>query len=405
MPNANCLMPALKKSEPKQTHFSMKFTSNQQDICLKRHFQLECRHIDFRQLGFMSIEYKNILIIKPSALGDIVHALPVLPALRSSFPQARITWLVRREFAPLLECVDGLDEILLFDRKLLGHWYYKPTAFKALLAFMQNLRRNQYDLVLDLQGLFRTALFGRITGCAKRIGMADSRELASLFYSHKVPCPADSMHVLDYYHALIKKVGIETRPTADPFYKVPNEATVSIGRKLEQSNIIKDYAVLVPSSAHSSKCWPAERFAKLAEHLNHQFELNVVAIGTEKDGTIIEAIKNHCGVPIVDLAGKTTIIELIALLQQAKAVVSNDTGPGHIATAMHVPTVLIFGHTNPMRVGPYQRPECIAAIEPNDRPTTIESSNPAHRIEHVPFEMVLKKITAQLKRTTEKITE
>ena len=353
----------------------------------------------------MNIDYRNILIIKPSALGDIVHALPVLAALRISFPKARITWLIRKEFAPLLECVEGLDEILLFDRKLLGHWYYRPAAFKALLGFMKNLRCNQYDLVLDLQGLFRTALFARMTACAKRIGMADSREFAGLFYTHKVSRPADSIHVLDYYHALLKKAEIETRPTTDPLFKVPEKITASFRQKLEQSNITKDYLVLVPSSAHPSKCWPAERFAKLAENLNRQFELAVIAIGTEKDASIIEAIKTHCGIPLVDLVGKTTIVELVALLQQARGVVSNDTGPGHIAAAMGIPTVLIFGHTNPMRVGPYQQSECIAAIEQDDRPATIESSNPAHRIEHVPFEMVLEKITAQLKRTTEKITE
>jgi len=353
----------------------------------------------------MNTEYKNILIIKPSALGDIVHALPVLKVLRSSFPNACITWLIRKEFAPLLECVDGLNEVLLFDRKLLGHWYYKPAVFKALRDFMKKLQHSHYDLVLDLQGLFRTALFARMTNCDKRIGMTDSREFANLFYTHKVRRPADSMHVLDYYYALLKKAKIEINPITGPFFKVPNKAVVSIREKLRQLNITKDYLVLVPSSAHFSKCWPAERFAKLAEHLNRQFGLDIVVIGTEKDKYILEAIQNHCSIPIIDLTGKTTIIELVALFQQAKGVVSNDTGPGHIAVAMHVPTVLIFGHTNPMRVGPYQRPECIAAIEPNNRPATIKSSNPAYRIEHVPLEMVLEKIIAQLKRTTQTITE
>ncbi|MBL7215409.1 MAG: glycosyltransferase family 9 protein [Phycisphaerae bacterium] len=341
--------------------------------------------------------YKNILIIKPSAMGDIVHALPVLGALRAAVPGARITWLVRREFAPLLECFDGLDEILLFDRKLLGHWYYRPAAFKALFGFMQTLRRHDYDLVLDLQGLFRTALFGYMTRCPRRVGMADSRELAGLFYTQKVSRPEYSVHVLDYYHALLKGVGIDSLPATETFFKVSNEAVASVKQKLEQAGISRKYLVLAPSSAHPSKCWPAERFAKLVEYLNRQFDLAVVVIGASKDRPVIDAIKAHCNIPLVDLVGKTTIVELIALLQGARGVVSNDTGPGHIAAAMHIPTVLIFGHTNPMRVGPYQRPECVAAIEPDQRPPFIESPDPSHRIEHVPFELVLDKITMQLK--------
>ncbi len=345
----------------------------------------------------MTNDHQNILIIKPSAMGDIVHAMPVLAALRASLPQARISWLVRKDFAPLLGCVEGLDEILLFDRKQLGQWFYKPAAFKTLRTFMRTLKKNRYDLVLDLQGLFRTALFGRMTGCSKRIGMANHRELAGLFYTHQVQRPADSMHLLDYYHALLRQAGIEAAPVTTPLMNAPKEAVVSVREKLEQNGISKQgYFVLVPSSAHASKCWPADRFAQLAERLHQQFGLAAVVIGTEKDRAIIEAITAACSIPITNMMGKTTILELVALIQTAKAVVSNDTGPGHIAAVMHVPTVLIFGHTNPMRVGPYGRPECVAATEPDNRPRITESSDPKHLIKNVPLELVLKKITAQL---------
>ena len=331
-------------------------------------------------------------------MGDIVLAMPVLASLRAAFPDARISWLVRNEFAPLLECVSGLDDIVLFDRKLLGNWYYSPAAFKALRNFIRRLKNNRYDLVLDLQGLFRTALFGWMTGCAKRIGMADCREFAGMFYTHRVPRPADSMHLLDYYHALLAKAGIDAVSATESFMNVPEEARVSVRQKLEHAGIpSQDYFVLVPSSAHFSKCWPTERFVKLAETIHQQFGVAIVIIGTEKDRAIIDAIKTSSRVPVIDLANRTTLLELIALLQTAKGVVSNDTGPGHIAAAMHVPTVLIFGHTNPMRVGPYRRPECVAAIEPDNRPAAIESSDPKHNVENVPLELVLDEITAQLK--------
>ncbi len=331
-------------------------------------------------------------------MGDIVHAMPVLASLRASFPDARISWLVRKEFSPLLECVSGLDEIVLFDRGLLGKWYCSPAAFKALRNFMRRLKNSRYDLVLDLQGLFRTSFFGLMTGCAKRIGMADCREFAGLFYAHRVRRPEDSMHLLDYYRALLATAGIDSAVATESFMNAPEEAKASVRRKLEQAGIPnKDHFVLVPSSAHSSKCWPADRFVKLAEAVHQEFGFAIVVIGTKKDRSVIDAIKTHCAVPVIDLADKTTIFELIALLQTAKGVVSNDTGPGHIAAAMHVPTVLIFGHTNPMRVGPYRRPECVAAVEPDKRPATIESSDPRHLIENVPLELVLNKINAQLK--------
>lgn len=344
----------------------------------------------------MSNDYQNILIIKPSAIGDIVHALPVLRALRTAAPDARITWLVRQEFAPLLECVNELDDILLFDRKKLGRWHYRPAAFKALRSFARNLKSAQYDLVLDLQGLFRTGLFAWLTRCPQRIGMADSREGAGLFYTRKIPRPVDSIHVLDYYHALLQAAGIHTRPITEIQFHLPDQAAAAIRQKLTRAGLTRDYLVLIPGSAHPDKCWPADRFAKMAEYLNRHYDLDIVIIGTQTDKPVIDAIKARCGIPLIDLMGQTALTELIALLKTAAGVVSNDTGPGYIAAAMHIPTVLIFGRTNPMRVGPYGRPECIAAVQPDRRSPRIESRNPAHCIEHVAFDLVLEKITAQL---------
>ena len=345
----------------------------------------------------MTKDYKNILIIKPSALGDIVHALPVLPSLRRALPDAKITWLVRKEFAPLLECTDGLDSLLLFDRKLLGGWFYKPKAFATLRDFARQLRQRRFDLVLDLQGLLRTALFARMTGCETRIGMSNARECAGLFYTHTVAPPTESMHVLDTYFAMLTEIGIQKTFNEYPIH-VPAASTESIMQKLSQTQPRNThYMVLIPSSAHANKCWPAEHFAHVAEQMHQQFGLSAVAVGSAKDKPIIADIQRHCHVPIVDLSGQTSITELIALLQKATLAVSNDTGPGHIADALDIPTVIIFGHTNPLRVGPYHHPERIAAIDANLRPATIESPNPSHRIEHVSVEVVLDKLTAQLK--------
>lgn len=353
----------------------------------------------------MTNDYKNILIIKPSALGDIVHAMPVLPMLRRVLPNARITWLVRKEFAPLLECTDGVDEILLFDRKLLGGWFYRPKAFAALRDFSRRLKQGRFDLVLDLQGLLRTALFARMTGCTTRLGMANAREFATLLYTHAVAPPKQSMHVLDAYFAMLKHLGIQEMLTDCPI-EAPASAMDRIVETLKQSSV-KDapYLVLIPSSAHASKCWPAKRFAQVAEQMHQRFGLRAIAVGTAKDKQIIAEIQQHSQVPIADLCGQTSITDLIALLKKASVVISNDTGPGHIADALNTPTVIIFGHTNPQRVGSYQHPERVAAIDPNDRPATIESSNPAHLIKHVSVDMVMEKLVAQLESNKNRAAE
>jgi len=147
----------------------------------------------------MSDNFKNILIIKPSALGDIVLALPVLSALRRSFPDAKISWLVRSEFAELIENHPHLNEVILFDRKLLGRAWYDRTAFGALLSFIDRLRQSKFDCVLDLQGLFRTAALSRLSGCRQRYGMADTREFGYIFYSEKISQDSNCIHLVDYY--------------------------------------------------------------------------------------------------------------------------------------------------------------------------------------------------------------
>jgi len=226
-------------------------------------------------------KHKNILIIKPSALGDIVHALPVLPSLRQAFPQAKLTWLVRKEFAPLMECTKGLDEMLLFDRKGLSKWFCCLRAFRCLCDFRKQLREGQFDLVLDLQGLFRSAIFAKLTGCKNRVGLKEAREFANLFYTHHIDRPAESVHILDYYFAVLKEIGVQT---CLPECKLaaPTAAQDSIRQKLEAAQLApKKFIVLIPSSAHAYKCWPAEKFAKLAEVFHQRHGWDAVVVGTQ----------------------------------------------------------------------------------------------------------------------------
>jgi heptosyltransferase-1 len=344
----------------------------------------------------MLANFENILIIKPSSLGDIIMALPALGALRRSFPDARISWLVRREFAPVLGNHPHLTSIIPFDRKHLGKSWYDPAAMRSLLSFLRGLKRSNFDAVFDFQGLFRTAFFGLATGCKDRFGMANARELAHLFYTHKIPQNRECIHLVDYYLKIVRTAGASD---AGVEFVLPQDpgATEPVGRLLKSNGVERDnYAVLVTGSAHADKCWPVERFAVLADKISSQFGLSIVATGGAQEADVIERLESLTRVPITSLAGQTSLGELVALLNSAKLVVSNDTGPGHIAAALGRPMVLIFGRSNPARVAPYGRSNCVAAVEPFDRGFKADSTDPKHNIKAITIDEVYQKVCEQL---------
>ena len=344
----------------------------------------------------MQENFKNILITKPSSLGDIVLALPALRALRLSFPEAKISWLIRPEFAELIENHPHLDEIIKFDRKLLGKAWFHPGAFGALMSLIRKLRRKEFDVIFDFQGLFRTASLAWLSGCKLRFGMANAREFATVFYTHKVPQNAECIHMVDYYLKIIQAAGASDFGVEFVFPE--NGAAEDSVRRLLASHEIEDnYAVLIPGSAHQDKCWPPERFAQVAEKISSQYHLSIVATGSESEAAIVEKIQEKTAIPVASLAGQTSLGELVALLKGARLVVSNDTGPGHIAAALGVPLVLMFGRANPIRLEPYGRRQCVAAIEPYGRGISINNFEPKYDIKNITVEQVYQKVTEQLK--------
>lgn len=344
----------------------------------------------------MSGTYENILLIKPSSLGDIVMALPALSALRRSFPQARLSWLIRPAFASLIEGHPHVDEIVLFDRKRLGKAWCNPGAFRDLLSLIRRLRRERYDAVLDLQGLFRTASLGWLSGCPQRFGPVWGREFAHHFYTTAVPPQREYVHVVDYYMKLLEAMGVSDR-RVEFVLPIKQGAAAAARALLSQHSIEPDgYAVIIPGSAQVSKCWPAERFAALADRIASDHGLPVIATGSQAERAMIERIQSLADKPIANLAGRTSLPELAEILRTARLVVSNDTGPGHIAAALGKPLVMMFSWSNPLRVGPYGRPECVVARDAADRDLAIKSTNPAHAIDHIAFDDVYAKVAEQL---------
>ena len=342
-------------------------------------------------------DIRNILIIKPSSLGDIVLALPALTALRKSFPDSKISWLIRPEFAPLLENHPHLTEIITFDRKFLGKAWFHPGALGSLISLIRRLRRAKFDAVIDLQGLFRTASLARLSGCKRRFGMAKTRELAHLFYTHKITQTQDCIHLVDFYLKIIQTAGAADLSVQFVLPHHP-EAAEAVGRLLSSHGIAQDnYVVFVPGSAHKDKRWPIERFAELAGKISSQFGLPIVATGNAGEAALIEKLKELAKVPVANIAAQTSLSELVVLLKNAKLVVSNDTGPGHIAAALSTPLVLMFSWSNPARIAPYKRSECLVAREPFGRGHRIKSTDPRHNVDTITVDEVFQKACEQLK--------
>jgi ADP-heptose:LPS heptosyltransferase len=173
-----------------------------------------------------SREFQRILLIKPSSLGDVVHALPVLRGLRRRYPQARIDWLISSSLSPLLEGHPDLNELVLFDRHRFGLMAYSPKAALDFVRFIGRLRASRYDLVIDLQGLFRSGFLARASGASVRIGFARAREGASLFYNHRL-----SSGILDA-HAVDRLFGRPAAGLAKP-HRVPHPLN-EVDRSAEQ---------------------------------------------------------------------------------------------------------------------------------------------------------------------------
>lgn len=343
-------------------------------------------------------EYKNILIIKPSALGDIVMVLPAVSALRSSFPDAKLSWLIRPEFAPLVENHPYVDEVVIFDRKLLRRAWRNGRALGALVSLIKKLRSEKYDAVIDLQGLFRTGVLGWLSGCKNIYGMSDSREFAGFFYTETIDRGADKVHIVDHYLKTVAAAGADIEEP-DFLLPVDKKAIESVKKLLNDINADADkMVVFIPCSAHEGKNWPIENFAALAQRIAEATGFSIAAIGTGSQRGVVEKLAKITKAKVINLAGRTSLAELVALLKMARLVVSNDTGPGHVAGALGRPMVMLFGRTNPARLCPYKRTDCVVAAEPWDRPEGINSCDPKHDISRLTVDQVYAKVTEQLSK-------
>jgi len=292
---------------------------------------------------------RRILIIKPSSLGDVTHTLPFLKLLRRRWPKAHISWLVSPACAGLLEGRSDLDDLILFDRKRLGKAWWNPAAAIDLFRFRREMRRRQFDLVIDLQGLLRSGWMAWETGAPVRIGFSNARELSWLFYTVCVPIDTMEQHAIDRYLRMAAALGCETEPV-----RFDLAASAADHAYIDRLVDARRFAVLLPAATWPTKRWPIENYAQLVRPLRQQFGLETVVAGGPDAIDLAASVHGA-----INVAGKTTLGQLVALLEKAELVIANDSGPMHMAAALGRPLVAIFGPTNAIRTGPYRRPESV----------------------------------------------
>ncbi len=289
-------------------------------------------------------EPRRILLIKPSSLGDIVHAMPMVAAFKRCWPSVHLTWLVKRQWAEIVQRIEGVDAVWPVDPTL-ASWVGQALA----------LRAQRFDLVVDLQGLLRSALVARMTGCTQRVGFANGREGSPWLYSYRVAVPTTEMHAVDRYLLIAQELGAPVDAGPQFPFRLLSQDVTALRDLFRRKGIDLDapWVAMNVSARWQTKRWPAASFAAVATQLAARGIGPLVVIGGPDEQEASGLVRNLTACPIVDLTGETPIGLLPALLSKACVLITNDSGPMHVAAAVGRPVVSIFGPTSAVRTGPY----------------------------------------------------
>lgn len=307
----------------------------------------------------------KILILKPSSLGDVIHALPVLRLLKSHFRHAEIYWWIDSSLAPLIEGDPDLAGVVRFERKRWG----KPLHWPEMLRSIRWLRAQKFDLVIDLQCLARSGAFAWLANGKQLVGLDEVREGARGFYDLAVPRASFHTHAVDWYLSVLPQLGVPVhqnfvwlpeRPDIGieirrkwPVNSSPSSSSHPPEAKTESSSVPR-WLALQPGARWKNKRWPVQHFAELVRQLAQAFPTTRFAIlGGKEDQPLGDIIARSAPELCLNLCGVTSLPEMIEWVRLCDLLVTNDTGPMHVAAAMGKPLVATFGPTEPRRTGPY----------------------------------------------------
>ncbi len=310
----------------------------------------------------MRLDKQRILIIKPSSLGDIVHTLPVVHALKRCVPDCFIGWIAQQAFAPLLEVDDSIDAVYPIhipstSDPQTGRWA-GLEAFKATASMLKRLREqfNQepYDMILDLHASFRSGLLGRANPGGIRIGFSDAKELNTFFQDQLLEVPAATEHAQDKNLLFCEHLGVKVAD--EDFHLRSGEENRQMVRVFLREQGISENKQLIyanPAARWQSKFWPVEHWAGLADRL-HKQGVTMIFCGSFHDEEYITSISRLMHTEAHIAAGRLSLPQSAALIQRSVLYIGLDSGPMHMAALARTPVVALFGPTHPVRVGPYR---------------------------------------------------
>ena len=294
----------------------------------------------------------KILLIRPSALGDVLRSVPLAASLKAVFPGCTLDWGVQTGFEDAVRAHPAVNEVISFPRRDLSGWWRSPRVAGRAWRFFRGLRRN-YDLAIDAQGLGRSGLMLLASGAGRRIGFSQAREFGWLGANerHQVGPGANAG---DHMLELLSKAGIP--PVPDLQLHVPEDSDLRWRELRTERGITGSYVALAPTSRWSSKAWPEERWGPLARHLLDACDVEpVVLLGSPSEHAILERIALAGGDGVEILAGAASVGVSMAAVRDARLVVANDSAMLHAAAGFGVALVGLFGPTDPAISGPYGR--------------------------------------------------
>ncbi len=306
----------------------------------------------------------HILIVKLSSIGDVIHTMPAVAALRRTLPTARITWVVERIAAPLLLGSPGLDEVVVLDTRRWRRRWGTAATYQHLAICLAALRRHSVDVALDFQGLVKSAAVTWYSRATRRIGFATEalrERLGRWAYTEQVPVKQGE-HVIRQNLRLVATLGVPMSETYEfllPPLTVEHER---VARQLTAQGVTGPFALLNPGGGWVTKRWPPANFGQLADLLWQQHGLaSVVSYGPGEEplAAAISAAAQHAPVVLFP----TTLRDYLALAQRATVFVGGDTGPLHLAAAVGTPIVGLYGPTIAERNGPFAPQDRVIGLD------------------------------------------
>ena len=298
---------------------------------------------------------KKILIVRLSAIGDVIHSTPLLHSLRGKFPDSYIAWAIEDKSSDILLNNPLVDKVFVFPKQ---KWKKRGFNIKNLCEFfsiIKEIREEKFDIVIDSQELFKSGIIMFLSGTKRRIAHAGTREFAHVFANEKLPAHNNfdpNKLIIERYLEPAAYLGAPVDEIQFSLPPVSREAKNHIDKLLENLDENKEIIIFSPATVWESKHWLEEYWAELLEKLAPDY--NIIFTGTEKDKELIKNITSKSkAVNYLSLAGKTNLFELIELFNRAKYLIAPDTGPAHIANATQKPSIImLFGSTGFRRTPP-----------------------------------------------------